>query len=187
MPEEKQSWMILLFCWLPCIGLQKKSLSLDIFLQLLVLYFVEYQKQPYYNKYRVLIQSFSIFKEINSNWNYVNDPDDKEYFAKASETVNLMAGDCDDHTVFMTACIKAIGGKTRMILTTGHIYPEIYIGDMIINLNELKHISNNKEFEKKLNKLWIHGLIHLFGYEHKSLKDFKSMNKIEKKYLQYIN
>ena len=64
---------------------------------------------------------------------------------------------------------------------------EVYIGDIIINLNELQNTSGNKRFEEKLNKLWIHGLIHLFGYEHKSLKDFKSMNKIEKKYLQYIN
>lgn len=113
-------------------------------------YFIEYQKQPYYNKYRVLIQSFSIFKEINSNWNYVNDPDDKEYFAKASETVNLMAGDCDDHTVFMTACIKAIGGKTRMILTTGHIYPEIYIGDMA-DLEEINYLIHAELFKEETN------------------------------------
>tara|TARA_Y100000766_G_C18788890_1_gene547184 strand:- start:229 stop:693 length:465 start_codon:yes stop_codon:yes gene_type:complete len=64
---------------------------------------------------------------------------------------------------------------------------EVYIGDIIINLNELQNTSGNKGFEEKLNKLWIHGLIHLFGYKHKSLKDYKSMSKIEKKYLQYMN
>ena len=64
---------------------------------------------------------------------------------------------------------------------------EIYIGDIIINLNKLKNISCKKDFKNKLNKLWIHGLVHLFGYKHKSLKDFKSMDKLEKKYLKYIN
>ena len=64
---------------------------------------------------------------------------------------------------------------------------EIYIGDIIINLSEFKNVSCNKDFKNKLNKLWIHGLIHLFGYKHKTLKDFKFMNKMEKKYLQYIN
>ena len=64
---------------------------------------------------------------------------------------------------------------------------EIYIGDIIINFNELKKASCTKDFKNKLNKLWIHGLVHLFGHKHKTLKDFKSMNKLEKKYLQYIS
>ncbi len=64
---------------------------------------------------------------------------------------------------------------------------EIYIGDIIINLSELKNVTCNKEFKNKLNKLWIHGLVHLFGYKHKTFKDFKYMSKMEKKYLQYIN
>lgn len=86
-------------------------------------------KEGNYSKHRVTIQSFSIFKEINSRWNYVSDPESSEYFAKASETADLFAGDCDDHAVFMSACLKAIGARPRMIHTTGHLYPEIYIGD----------------------------------------------------------
>ena len=27
-----------------------------------------------------------------------------------------------------------------------------------------------KKFKEELNKLWIHGLIHLFGHEHKNIK-----------------
>lgn len=76
-----------------------------------------------------LVQAFSIFKVINSAWIYVSDPADAEYFAKASESVPLMAGDCDDHAVLMAASIKAIGGKVRLVRTTGHIYPEMCVGD----------------------------------------------------------
>ena len=64
---------------------------------------------------------------------------------------------------------------------------EIYIGDIIINLNKIKNKKNLKKFKGELNKLWIHGLVHLFGYRHKRYKDFVSMNKIEKKYLNYIS
>lgn len=76
-----------------------------------------------------LVQSFSIFKVINSGWVYVSDPADGEYFAKASESAPLLAGDCDDHAVLMASCIKAIGGKVRLVRTTGHIYPELCVGD----------------------------------------------------------
>jgi len=76
-----------------------------------------------------LIQAFSIFKVINSSWVYVSDPADDEYFAAASESVPLLAGDCDDHAVLMAAAIKAIGGKVRLVRTTGHIYPEMCVGD----------------------------------------------------------
>jgi len=76
-----------------------------------------------------LIQCFSVFKEVNSRWRYVNDVAGGEYFAKASESATLLAGDCDDHAVLMAACIKAIGGRARLVRTTGHIYPELYVGD----------------------------------------------------------
>ena len=64
---------------------------------------------------------------------------------------------------------------------------EIYLGDIIINLNKIKNRNNKTKFQKELNKLWIHGLVHLFGYQHKKDKDFYTMKKIEKKYLEYIN
>lgn len=76
-----------------------------------------------------LVQCFSIFKVINSSWIYVSDPIGAEYFAKASESIGLMAGDCDDHAILMAACIKAVGGEARLVRTTGHIYPEMRIGD----------------------------------------------------------
>ena len=50
---------------------------------------------------------------------------------------------------------------------------EVYLGDIILNLN-------------KINKLWIHGLVHLFGYKHKKDKDFYHMRKIEKKFVSFL-
>jgi len=60
---------------------------------------------------------------------------------------------------------------------------EIYIGDIIINLNKVK----KKNFKIEFDRLWIHGLVHLFGYDHKKEKDFLAMNKVEKEYINIIN
>jgi len=64
---------------------------------------------------------------------------------------------------------------------------EIYLGDIIINLNKIKNRHDKKKFKIEFNKLWVHGLVHLFGYDHKKNKDFNEMQKIEKKFLFYIN
>jgi hypothetical protein len=78
---------------------------------------------------RLMIQCFAVFKEINSKWNYVNDPKGREYIAYASESLQHFSGDCDDHAILMAACIKVIGGTPRIIHTGGHLYPEMLIGD----------------------------------------------------------
>ena len=64
---------------------------------------------------------------------------------------------------------------------------EIYLGDIIINLNKIKDKKKSKNFKTEFNNLWIHGLVHLFGHDHKKEKDFLVMKKIEKKYSSFIN
>ncbi len=64
---------------------------------------------------------------------------------------------------------------------------EVYLGDIVINLNKIKFVNDTNDFENEFNKLWIHGLIHLFGHKHKKDKDFKIMSSIEKKYLNFLN
>ena len=64
---------------------------------------------------------------------------------------------------------------------------EIYLGDIIINLNKIKIKNVKKNFKLQFDNLWIHGLVHLFGYDHKSENDFKIMRRMEKKYLNFVN
>jgi hypothetical protein len=97
---------------------------------------------------RVLIQSLAVFKKINSNWNYVSDPDNEEFFAKASESVKFLAGDCDDYSVLMAAAIKSIGGKVRLTFITGHIYPELFIGTTD-NIDPIGEIITKTLFKKE--------------------------------------
>ncbi len=65
---------------------------------------------------------------------------------------------------------------------------EIYLGDIIINLNKIKVKKKERiDFRLQFNKLWIHGLVHLFGYQHSKDKDYYKMLKIEKDFLSYLN
>ncbi len=64
---------------------------------------------------------------------------------------------------------------------------EIYLGDMIINLDHVRSKKSSKDFKTNFDQLWIHGLIHLFGYDHIKDSDYEKMSKVEKKYLGIIN
>lgn len=101
-----------------------------------------------YSDYRTIIQCFAVFKEINSRWNYVSDPKDGDYIATASESLGYLSGDCDDHSILMAACVRAIGGTPRLIHTKGHIYPEILIGSMN-DLEAVNFLIKNRLFAKE--------------------------------------
>tara|TARA_B100001057_G_scaffold16514_1_gene15458 strand:- start:2599 stop:3066 length:468 start_codon:yes stop_codon:yes gene_type:complete len=64
---------------------------------------------------------------------------------------------------------------------------EIYLGDIIVNINKIKNKKEIKDFKIEFDRLWIHGLVHLFGHDHVQNKDYVKMNKIEKKYFDIIN
>ena len=64
---------------------------------------------------------------------------------------------------------------------------EIYLGDIIINLSKIKNKKKIIKFKAEFNALWVHGLVHLFGHDHKQEKNFKKMNLVEKKFLSYLN
>lgn len=108
-----------------------------------------------YPEYTTIIQSFAVFKEINSNWNYVSDPKGEEYIASASESIKHLSGDCDDHSILMAACIRAVGGTPRLIHTDGHIYPEILIGKKS-DLEAVNYLIKKVLFEKETQKNAIH-------------------------------
>ena len=64
---------------------------------------------------------------------------------------------------------------------------EIYLGDIIVNLDKIKSQKNLQNFKIEFDQLWVHGLIHLLGYDHKKDKEYSEMSKIEKKFIELIN
>ena len=52
-------------------------------------------------------------------------------------------------------------------------------------MNKPKNL-NNKEFKKKTIKIFIHGFLHLLGYDHIKDKDYKKMFKEEQKVFKSV-
>ena len=46
--------------------------------------------------------------------------------------------------------------------------------------------TSKKSFKRHFDILWIHGLIHLFGHDHKKDSNYKKMNAIENKLLNKL-
>ena len=72
-------------------------------------------------------------------------------------------------------------------------YKENYLGDIIISfdyINKPKDLSNIK-FKKKVVMIFIHGFLHLLGFDHIKKKEYKKMineeNKIFKSVQKFIN
>ena len=63
-----------------------------------------------------------------------------------------------------------------------------YIGDIVFSyqfINKPKTLST-VEFKNKVTRIFIHGFLHLLGYDHIKLKDFKVMQIEEEKIYQTI-
>ena len=68
------------------------------------------------------------------------------------------------------------------------ISKQTYIGDIIISydfINKPKS-QNLKSFEKKLIKTFIHGFLHLLGFDHIKINDYTKMQKEEEKIYQSV-
>ena len=63
-----------------------------------------------------------------------------------------------------------------------------YIGDIVISYEFMNNpkVLNILEFKNKVSKIFIHGFLHLLGYDHIKLRDFKVMLIEEEKIYQAI-
>ena len=108
----------------------------------------------YYPKYRQICRQFSLLKYIKENYKYVADPSRFDYFAPPQESMELMAGDCDDYSILIASVMKAIGADVRIIWAPGHVYPELYCGD---KANFEKYVSAIYAlFEQEIDKKHIY-------------------------------
>ena len=62
---------------------------------------------------------------------------------------------------------------------------KIYIGD-IATCYEIINSRSKKNFCLEFDRVWVHGLLHLIGYDHIKNRDYDKMNKLEKRILNLI-
>ena len=61
-----------------------------------------------------------------------------------------------------------------------------YIGDIATSYEIINSRSKKNNFLLEFDKVWVHGLLHLIGYNHVKNKDYFKMNRIEKRILNSI-
>lgn len=61
----------------------------------------------------------------------------------------------------------------------------IFLGDLAFSYNYIKKTKLN--FIKYIEKVFVHGCLHLVGYKHDNMKEYNIMSKLEKKILSQIS
>ena len=61
-----------------------------------------------------------------------------------------------------------------------------YIGDIATSYEIINYRSKKNNFFLEFDKAWVHGLLHLIGYDHIRNQDYYKMNEIEKRILNSI-
>ena len=68
------------------------------------------------------------------------------------------------------------------------IFKQTYIGDIVISYDfiDKPKSQDSKVFKQKLIKIFIHGFLHLLGFDHVKNKDYIKMLKVEKQIYQSV-
>ena len=146
--------------------------------------------------------------EINSKSWHKKIKNPKKYFSKKlkkiSKIVKFFKGKNTTFTILLTSSInmKKLNKKFRNqnkstdVLSFPFLYSnnlkfikqkKIYIGDVATSYEIINSRAKKNNFILEFDKAWVHGLLHLIGYNHIKNKDYSKMNKIEKRILNSIN
>ena len=63
---------------------------------------------------------------------------------------------------------------------------EFYLGDIALSYEIINYRSKKSNFDIEFDKMWIHGYLHLLGYDHEKIKDYKVMQKMENKIIKAL-
>ena len=146
--------------------------------------------------------------EINSKSWHKKIKNPKKYFSKKlkkiSKIVKFFKGKNTTFTILLTSSInmKKLNKKFRNknkptdvlsfpFFSSNNLkfikQKKIYIGDVATSYEIINSRSKKKNFLLEFDKAWVHGFLHLIGYNHIKNKDYSKMNKIEKRILNSIN
>ena len=64
---------------------------------------------------------------------------------------------------------------------------KIYLGDIAISYEIINKRAQSSNFDHELDKIWIHGYLHLLGHDHKKIKDYYVMLKQENLIFKKLN
>ncbi len=137
----------------------------------------------------------------DKNWKrYISNPE--KYLNKKVKLINLKKGLINSKNINFSILltgnkeIKFLNNKFRKknkitdVLSFPFNYKSgknSYLGDIAISFEIVNKRSGKSNFFMEFDKMWVHGYLHLVGYDHKQNKDYKKMKKKEKLILNYLN
>ena len=142
-------------------------------------------------KIHVVVDSPKWKKKIKNLKNYFN--------FKEKKLNNFISSKIKkEFTVFLTSNhkMKHLNSKFRKINKPTDVlsFPlnnklksNTYIGDIAISFEIVNERSRKSLFDHELDKMWIHGYLHLIGYNHVKNIDFKKMYKKENLIFKQLN
>ena len=150
-------------------------------------------------KVNVEVNSKSWHKKIKNPKKYFN-----KKLKKISKIVKFFKGKNITFTILLTSSInmKKLNKKFRNqnkstdvlsfpFLSSNNLkfikQKKLYIGDMATSYEIINSRTKKNNFLLEFDKAWVHGLLHLIGYNHIKNQDYSKMNKIEKRILNSIN
>ena len=145
--------------------------------------------------------------EVNSKSWHKKIKNPKKYFnkklKKISQIIKFFKGKNITFTILLTNSlnIKKLNKKFRKHNKSTDVlsfpfFPQnnlmlirqkkIYIGDIAVSYDIINFRSKKNNFLLEFDKVWVHGLLHLIGFDHVLNKDYFKMNRIEKRILNSI-
>ena len=135
---------------------------------------IRYPKKYFNQKLRKVSKIIKFFKNKNVTFtilltNSLNMKKLNKKFRKLNKSTDILS-----FPTFSPKTIKLIKEK------------KIYIGDLAASYEIIHARAEKANFFKEFDKVWVHGLLHLIGYDHIRNKDYHKMHKIEKRILSLI-
>tara|TARA_B100000989_G_C19127004_1_gene297725 strand:+ start:37 stop:477 length:441 start_codon:yes stop_codon:yes gene_type:complete len=143
-------------------------------------------------KIHVVVDSIKWKKKIKDIESYFKLKQKKfNIFFNSSKKIN-------EFTIFLTSNLKMknLNNKFRKINKPTDVlsFPlnikvnrNTYLGDIAISFEIVNKRSKKSFFDHELDKMWIHGYLHLKGYNHIKNTDFKKMFKKEDLIFKQLN
>jgi hypothetical protein len=95
-------------------------------------------------------QLIDLFNWMKTNIKYVNDPRSSEYWAYASETLTIKAGDCDDQAILIVSLIRSVGGTSKIVVAPGcsHAFAVVFIGNSKQHFDDIRQSISTKYYNE---------------------------------------
>ena len=149
-------------------------------------------------KVNVEVNKKSWHKKIKNPKNYF-----KKKIKKISKNFNFLKGKNIAFTILLTDSLnmRRLNKKFRNLNKATDVlsFPtfslndlrkikekEIYLGDIATSFEIIYSRGKKKDFFIEFDKVWIHGFLHLLGYDHIKNQDYFKMIKVEKRILDLI-